>query len=331
MIRSLLIGCLLILLGANFAHAHQLGVDSVVLEEEDGYYYRLRYNASPDSREALGVPILPARCQWDEDSQGAPSGSVGLRFSTAGQPLTANDSILLPWKRNGVIVTAVWRDGTQVRQFFMSGPAGIRVELSALRAGSGGLARAAQRYTALGIDHILKGLDHLLFVAGLLLLVKGARRLALTITAFTVAHSVTLALTVVGGWRLPTGPVDAIIALSVVFVAVEIVHVYYGREGLSVRAPWLISFGFGLVHGLGFAGALGALGMPREELPVALLFFNVGVEIGQLVFVGLWLVAMWAGRRIGLRLAARYALVPSYALGVIAMCWFLDRAVRLFA
>jgi hypothetical protein len=253
-----------------------------------------------------------------------------MKFSSGDKPLLAGDSILLPWKRNGVLVTAFWRDGSQARQFFMSGSEGIVVELGLLKAGSGNLRETAQRYIQLGIGHILKGLDHLLFVAGLLLLVRGRRRLVMTITAFTLAHSITLALSVAGQLRLPAGLVDALVALSIVFLAVENVYQWRGTSTLAARYPWIISFGFGLVHGLGFAGALNSLGLPDGEIPAALAFFNCGVEIGQLAFVAAWLGLAWALRQLAVPLGRRPALAGIYGLGIVSSCWFLDRVVQLF-
>src|SRR5437763_6169248 len=142
-------------------------------------------------------------------------------------------------------------------------------------------------YLSLGIEHILFGVDHLLFVLALLVLVKGWRKLVGTITAFTIAHSITLAAATLGFVHVPSKPVEATIALSIVFVACEIVHRRQGRSGLTEMWPWVIAFSFGLLDGLGFAGALREVGLPQNAIPLALLFFNVGVELGQLLFIGL--------------------------------------------
>lgn len=326
----LILTAFLLLIGSPL-EAHQIGVDRVVLQELADNQYRLSYNAPPGTPEALSHPILPAHCQWDETAESTATASAGLLFVSEGRPLAAGDVIQLPWRRNGVIFLAVWKDGTEAQQFFMSGPEGIIIDLAQLKAGAGGTATAAKRYTWLGIEHIWKGLDHLLFVAGLLLLVKGARRLALTITAFTLAHSVTLALSVLGQIRVAQELVDSIVALSIVFLAVENVKALRGQAGLSASKPWIVSFGFGLIHGLGFAGALNALGLPASDVPPALLFFNVGVEIGQLMFVALWLGVVWALRQLALEPPRRWMPAPAYGLGIVAMWWFLDRVVGMFA
>ena len=183
----------------------------------------------------------------------------------------------------------------------------------------------AALYTQLGIEHILLGIDHLLFVLALLLITFGKWRLVKTITAFTIAHSITLALATLGVVHVPAAPVEAVIALSIVFVAAEIVHLHYGRIGLIARSPWIVAFGFGLLHGFGFAGALAEVGLPERDIPVALLFFNVGVEIGQLLFVAAVLVAMSAARRFVHQAQPWIRPAAAYGIGSIAMFWVIQR------
>lgn len=186
-------------------------------------------------------------------------------------------------------------------------------------------------YTLLGIEHIWQGIDHLLFVAGLVMLVDSRRKLLLTITAFTIAHSITLALATLGVLQVPGPPVEAIIALSIVFVAAEILHRQEGRTSLAVRKPWLVAFSFGLLHGLGFAGALAEVGLPQNSIPLALLFFNVGVEIGQLLFVAALLAAAALVRRVTVPPDPRWAAVlPAYAIGGIASYWVFERVAAFF-
>jgi hypothetical protein len=177
----------------------------------------------------------------------------------------------------------------------------------------------------MGVEHILLGIDHLLFVLGLLLIVPNRWALVKTITAFTVAHSITLGLAVLGVVNVPSAPVDAAIALSIVFLAVEIVHIRRGRNRVTANFPWAVSFGFGLLHGLGFAGALTGLGLPAAEIPIALLFFNVGVEIGQLMFVIFFLAMGWAFHTLQVKWPQWSQLLPVYSIGTIAMVWFIGR------
>jgi hydrogenase/urease accessory protein HupE len=192
----------------------------------------------------------------------------------------------------------------------------------------------AGTYMILGIEHILLGIDHLLFVFALVLLVQGWRRLLGTITAFTVAHSLTLAAATLGFVHLPVPPVEACIALSIAFVAAEIVRGRQGASGLTERAPWVVAFAFGLLHGLGFASALSEVGLPQHAIPIALLFFNVGVELGQLLFIGavfalLWLIAATVHshreRGIAWRQNERLAVPAAYLVGTVAMFWVVER------
>jgi hydrogenase/urease accessory protein HupE len=183
----------------------------------------------------------------------------------------------------------------------------------------------ARTYLILGVEHILLGIDHLLFVLALLMLVQGWRRLLGTITAFTLAHSMTLALATLGFVHIPSAPVEAVIALSIVFVAAEIVHAREGREGLTVRQPWVVAFTFGLLHGFGFAGALSEVGLPQGHIPVALLLFNVGVELGQLLFIAVVLTLVALVQRIRLPFPRWAELAPPYAIGSLAMLWVIQR------
>lgn len=183
----------------------------------------------------------------------------------------------------------------------------------------------AGMYLKLGVEHILLGFDHLLFVLALLIIARGTWLLVKTITAFTIAHSITLALATLGFVHVPAKPVEAVIALSIVFVAVEIVYSYRGRQSLAQRVPWIVAFAFGLLHGLGFAGALSEVGLPSGHIPVALLFFNVGVEIGQLLFVGAVFALVAICRSYKTMLPSWAKLAPPYAIGSAAMFWLFQR------
>lgn len=196
----------------------------------------------------------------------------------------------------------------------------------ALTAAAGG-AEVARTYFALGMHHILVGFDHLLFVLALLLIVRGFRHIVVTITAFTIAHSITLAAATLGLVHVPSAPVEATIALSIVFVAAEIVHGLQGRPGITARWPWLVAFMFGLLHGLGFAGALSEVGLPQHSIPLALLFFNVGVEAGQLLFVAAIAAVAFVLRRLQLRWPRWADYAPAYAIGSIAMMWVIERVL----
>ncbi|MCO4811915.1 MAG: HupE/UreJ family protein [Gammaproteobacteria bacterium] len=185
--------------------------------------------------------------------------------------------------------------------------------------------QVAWTYMALGVEHILSGVDHLLFVLALLMVVVGWRRLVGTVTAFTVAHSITLALAALGFVRAPGPPVEAIIALSIVFVAAEIIRGRQGHPGLTARLPWIVAFSFGLLHGFGFAGALSEIGLPQSSIPLALFTFNVGVEIGQLMFIAAILLLYGLGKRFRPVPPEWAWRIPSYAIGGIAAFWVFER------
>jgi hydrogenase/urease accessory protein HupE len=180
-------------------------------------------------------------------------------------------------------------------------------------------------YFVLGVKHILFGIDHLLFVLALVLIVRGVGLLVKTITAFTIAHSITLGLATLGFVKVPSAPVEAVIALSIVFVAAEIVRSQRGKHGLTERAPWLVAGTFGLLHGFGFAGALAQVGLPPNDIPLALLFFNLGVEAGQLAFVAAVLAVIALTRHANVTFPRWTPLLPPYAIGSVAMFWVIQR------
>jgi len=182
-------------------------------------------------------------------------------------------------------------------------------------------------YWRMGTIHILEGADHLLFVLALLLIVNGLGPLVKAVTAFTVAHSITLALAALDVIHVPPAPTEAIIALSIVFLAAEIVHKHEGRIGLAERWPWLVAFMFGLFHGLGFAGALSEIGMPQADVPLALLMFNVGVETGQILFVVVVMGVTALFRRLPLTTPANTWRVAPYSIGGVAAYWTIDRVM----
>jgi len=188
-----------------------------------------------------------------------------------------------------------------------------------------GTAEVAWSYLILGVQHILGGVDHLLFVLALLLIVRGGKRIFATITAFTLAHSITLVAATLGWVHVPGPPIEAMIALSIVFVAAEIVHGLRGKPGLTARAPWVVAFSFGLLHGLGFAGALAEVGLPQTAIAVALLMFNVGVELGQLIFVAFVIGARAAWIRLPYPKQPWLSYATPYVIGCVAMFWVMER------
>jgi hydrogenase/urease accessory protein HupE len=188
----------------------------------------------------------------------------------------------------------------------------------------------AGEYIGLGFHHIMLGVDHLLFVLGLLLIVQSRMMLFKTITSFTVAHSITLAIATLGFASIPLPPLNAAVALSILFLGPEIVRSWRGETSLTIQYPWIIAFMFGLLHGFGFASGLSTTGMPSAELPWALLFFNVGVELGQLsfVFMVLWLIRSF--RILEIHWPRWAQMVPGYAVGSLGAFWTIQRTLMLF-
>lgn len=188
-----------------------------------------------------------------------------------------------------------------------------------------------QAYFTLGLEHILLGIDHLLFVLALMLLVRGTLQLVKTVTAFTVAHSITLTAATLGYVQVPNQPVEAVIALSIVFVATELAQRDPGKPRFSERYPWLIALTFGLLHGFGFAGALAKIGLPEKEIPAALLTFNLGVEAGQLLFIAVVLTGGRIFTRLSgaieqkSRLQLNASVTITYFIGIVAAYWTIER------
>ena len=190
--------------------------------------------------------------------------------------------------------------------------------------------QAGWDYLRLGVDHILSGIDHLLFVLGLLLIVSSRAMLIKTITAFTVAHSISLAIATLGYARTPEPPLNAVIALSILFLGPEIVRVWRGQTSLTIRHPWGVAFAFGLLHGFGFASGLNTMGLPSQEIVVALLFFNLGVEVGQLGFVLLVFALAQSLRTLDFHWPRWVDLVPGYVVGSLGAFWTIQRTVMVF-
>jgi hydrogenase/urease accessory protein HupE len=188
-----------------------------------------------------------------------------------------------------------------------------------------GKLQVARVYSVLGVEHILTGIDHLLFVLALIIITRGGWKLAKTVTAFTVSHSVTLTAATLGFVHVWQKPVEAIIALSIVFVAAEILHGRQGRLGITARAPWIVALTFGLLHGLGFAGGLSDAGLPQAHIPLALLFFSLGVEAGHFLFIGAVLAVIFLVQHPKVVTPQWTRLVPPYAIGAVASYWFIAR------
>jgi hypothetical protein len=240
-----------------------------------------------------------------------PGGLGGRRIEFPGLQFTITDVLVRVERLDGTVSTELVRPP---RPWF---------ELAAPR----GALAAAGVYLAQGIEHILLGVDHLLFVLGLLAIVRTPWMLVKTITAFTVAHSLTLAVATFGIATVPAAPLNAAIALSILFLGPEIVRAWRGQTSFTIRHPWVVAFAFGLLHGFGFASGLAALGLPRGDIPLALLMFNVGVEIGQLAFVALVLLLVRAFKVLQVRWPRTLELAPAYVVGSLGAFWTIQRIV----
>ena len=280
----------------------------------------------------LPEPLLPAHCRRmaiAEKVQPQPGEPLSWRVACGALGLH-DQKLAVPGlgPRLEVIVRVTWLDGQNGSGVLRSGNEALVLPGDRTTSALGGtsVGTVLLAYGRIGVEHILFGVDHLLFVLGLLLLVESWSMLVKTISAFTVAHSLALALAVLGVVQVPPPLVEALIALSIVLVALELTRSSQ-TPTFTKQYPWAVAFAFGLLHCLGFAGALTAIGLPRDQLMLALLAFNIGVEIGQLLFVTAMLVPRAWLRRATMRWPA-IELVPAYAIGSLAFAWMLERVGR---
>lgn len=328
----------LVLFAAGVARSHEVRPGYLHLSQIDEMTYDMLWKIPAKGDRRLGVEVkLPENCHSNQTTSRFIDGAyVEHRRITCEGGLGEGTIRIerLAATRTDVLVRIDHGNGdTQTVRLTPSTP-----EFTV--AGGRGHAAVAETYLKLGVEHILFGYDHLLFILALLFLVNGRRLLLGTITAFTIAHSLTLASAVLGWVRIPQAPVESVIALSIMFVAVEILHRHRGREGIATRQPWLVAFVFGLLHGLGFAGALQEIGLPNHAIPLALAFFNVGVEVGQLLFAAaVFIIFRLLTQLMDTRgataerstvLGRKFAQPASYMIGTLAAFWFIQRTYALF-
>jgi len=309
--------------------AHESQPGTLELRQVDKDRYEVTWRAPL----YFGQPH-PARLELPEDWQTAVQPTLRLladsqvfrRVVTVGRQGVEGNTLRFPGLEQTtteVLVRLNRLDGTTMTAVVR--PAKPYARLRGERSWSG----TAGEFIGLGFHHILQGFDHLLFVLGLLLIVKGRMLLLKTVTAFTVAHSITLAIAALGYARVPLPPLDAAIALSIFFLGPEIVRCWRGETSLTIRYPWAVALLFGLLHGFAFASGLSTAGMPKAELPLALLFFNVGVELGQLAFVGAALALASALQLFKVRWPRWATLLPGYTVGSLGAYWTIQRTVML--
>jgi HupE / UreJ protein len=303
-----------LLMPARSAWAHEASMAVMSLREIVPGRYVGAWSIPPTDQSLQ--PIFPPHCRWNAPELNCGErGLVGrLSFMGLGSKQSVATIRVLP--RDGPVQAYTVSAAHPVVMVARDPGRDLTVWLD-----------LADTYVNLGVDHILRGIDHLLFVLGLIWLVGRGWMLVHTITAFTAGHSLSLAAATFGWVGVPERPLNAAIALSIIFVGVEIVKLQRGQAGLTARYPWVVAFAFGLLHGVGFATALTTLGIPPATLPIALLFFNVGVEIGQLIFVFVVLLLIWAHRQAEAVLPRWGDALPAYAIGSVAAFWFLSRVV----
>jgi len=320
----------LLLLGIfSRAQAHELQPVYLELDQTDADTYAVLWKVPARLDLQNGVePQFPADCkitstptrytlagtQIERFTLTCPGGLAGRAITLTGPAAPVAD----------VFIQFVQSDGKIA--VFRLNPANPVIVLTA----SPNLLAQSLTYIKIGVSHILTGVDHLLFVLGLLLLVNNNWMLLKTITAFTIAHSITLAVATLGYASVPLPPLYAAIALSILFLGPEIMRLRRGETSLTIRHPWVVAFSFGLLHGFGFASGLVDLGLARSEIPWALLCFNTGVEIGQLFFVALILLLVRSFLRLEIRWPHWAQALPVYTIGSLGAYWTIQRTVILF-
>jgi hydrogenase/urease accessory protein HupE len=310
---------------ANISIADEIRPGYLELNEESPNTYAVLWKVPKKTGQALSLqPHFPASCiNKTAVTSHAIDGATLQRWyinctnNIVGQRISIEDN---GNSSTEILLRLKWLDGTAATSLLKpSTPFYIIPEKSTTT-------DIATTYLLLGTEHILLGIDHLLFVFALLLIVNSTRRLIVTITAFTIAHSITLAGATLGFIHVPQQPVEAVIALSILFLAMEIVHGKRGLPGAAARWPWLVAFIFGLLHGFGFAGALAEVGLPQQAIPLALVFFNVGVELGQLLFVSAVLLLTWLLHRLKQpALLEKAETIAIYTIGSLSSFWLFER------
>ena len=344
MLRRLACVALLLGLAAN-ASAHEMRPAFLQLnQQEDGGFEVLWKQPVLEDRRLPLDPVLPESCEVLDPRAPERTESALLQSWHTNCDLTQGNLSIsgLTKTLTDVMVRIRYANGDVVQHILR--PDEPSVDLGAAQ---GGGTPVLWSYLVIGVEHLIGGIDHILFVIGLVLYIQGIGALVKTITSFTIAHSITLALSVTGLAYVPQAPVEAIIALSIVFLARELLLPPQQRSPLTSKRPWLMAFGFGLLHGFGFAGALSEIGLPQEQLTLALLLFNLGLELGQLLVVVGVLILAWALGPLLARLSAanpeqgKLALVDAQAnigylnlplaltMGAVASYWTIDRVLAL--
>jgi hydrogenase/urease accessory protein HupE len=325
--QSRLLAIVLVLLTAAPACAHESRPGYLELREvSDGRYEVLWKQPAVGDLVLQLNPVFPESCTVTGAERQLLPGALSTRLTLSCPGGLAGQSIRiagLEQTMTSVLVHVYHLDGPE--ETYLVHPTAPSVTIR----GQAGWVERARSYLQLGVEHILLGVDHLLFVLGLLLIIRGRWTLVKTVSSFTVAHSITLAVATLGYASVPGPPLNASIALSILFLGPEIVRSWRGQTSFTIRRPWVVAFAFGLLHGFGFASGLTATGLPRGEVPLALLLFNVGVEIGQLGFVCLLLLLMRSFRQLEMFWPTWVAHAPGYLVGSLGAFWTIQRVAMM--
>lgn len=318
--------CFLLALFPTDARADELRPAYIEMTEQAPGQWSLLWKASTNSRLGqTGEIIVPENCQAFAERQREYSGSniltrLALRCDGSVQGKIIGLKGLELSTTDALVRIAPIDGAMQTVRLTPDQPVATLPKPSVI-------SNVAATYTILGFEHILLGFDHLFFVLALVLLLQGGWLVVKTVTAFTIAHSLTLVGTTLGLLSLPSQPVEAVIALSIIFLAVEVVKAKPDEIRLSEQFPWIVAFLFGLLHGFGFAGALAEIGLPEDDVPLALLTFNLGVEIGQLAIVAVALAALTGIRKLQHQWLQPTKTAIAYSIGIIATYWFVERMI----
>ena len=324
---NLLLVWLVCLLSPAITHAHESRPAYLEVTEIQQAIYDITWRRPARGDRVLAMqPVFPENCAVKGNvADYFSSGAHVSRWSLACQENGLVDQTIaidgLAQTITDVLVRIQLLDGTTRTQILKPNATSFVVH------GNPDSWQVIADYFVLGVEHILGGIDHLLFVLCLLLIVKGNWLLVKTITAFTIAHSITLAMATLGFVKVPQAPIEAMIALSILFLAVELVKQQQGESDIAIRAPWIVAFIFGLLHGFGFAGALAEVGLPQGDIPLALLMFNVGVEAGQLLFIATMIMIIQLWKRTTSLEPAWLPRVTVYAIGSTASFWVIERTM----
>jgi hydrogenase/urease accessory protein HupE len=327
LIRIVCLAALFLVSFASLVQAHRLQPAYLEINEQTAGTFNILWKRPLAGNMPMNIyPLLPAGCSnlTEPVLRPSQSGSIERWLADCGESGLTDQTIVIDGLEATVTDTLLrieLADGTMHTTVLRPDSPSFLVPAKPSKL------KIAGSYLTLGVEHILGGFDHLLFVLGLLLIVQSTLLLLETITAFTLAHSVTLAMAALGFVRVPQTPVEAVIALSILFLATELSRQIRGEMGLTSRAPWLVALCFGLLHGFGFAGALTEIGLPQTDIPLALFFFNVGVEAGQLLFVAGVLLVTWLMKKMKFRWTDWAEQIPAYAIGSLAAFWFIQRTL----